>query len=64
MKTLSITQDHAANLTEILLIFNDSRMLKIQEGTLTRHNVTLEWDKDIILLTFKDPPAMDHSKEE
>lgn len=64
MESLTITQEDAGSLGKILNLFNDFRTQSMQEGSLTLDNVTLDWNEDIIHLTFKDPPAPVHLKEE
>lgn len=64
METLTITEDDAESLRRILQIFNDSRRLLIHEGSLKIDNVTLEWNDDLIRLSAKHTPPINHSPQE
>lgn len=54
METLSLTDAQAASLAKILKACRNSKTLTIPEGSLTMHDVTLEWKEGVIRVSVTE----------
>lgn len=63
MEIIAITEQDAGKLFKILSTFINCRVMLIQEGSLKRGNITLEWTNDIVRVSVKHTPPINHSQE-
>lgn len=62
MGSLTITYDQAARIKELLKLFIGPGPLTVQEGSMKIDDVTLDWNKDLILLSINKPVPKEHLK--